>query len=168
MLILMTPYENATHHNQHLKKRTAPIGPSRHRTLCTLMKMMTIMDVPLCGKLFVCPPSMEVPLPFADNIGATEHVLHEAGSGLCRGWVRSRPLPLSQLLRRRCNDCRGPETDRRHALQIQLLPGLAVTSRVHPTYNYTLHLCCMSFLQFSSSSASIYTIFPSVLLVPMP
>ena len=34
------------HHNQHLKKRTVAIDPLPQRTLCTLVKMMTILDDP--------------------------------------------------------------------------------------------------------------------------
>ena len=32
------------HHNQHFKKRTAALEPLPQRTLCTLLKMMTILD----------------------------------------------------------------------------------------------------------------------------
>ncbi len=45
MLIFNDPYENEMHKNHHLKKSVwRPLTPSPQRNLCTLVKMMTILD----------------------------------------------------------------------------------------------------------------------------
>ena len=49
MLILANRYENAMHQNKHFKKCTAAIDPLPQRTLCTLLKLITILDDPLVG-----------------------------------------------------------------------------------------------------------------------
>ena len=55
MLILPTRYENAMHHNQTFYKHTVTIDPPPQRTLCAILKMMTILDDPLVEHDIVTP-----------------------------------------------------------------------------------------------------------------
>ena len=81
MLIFNDPYENEMHKNQHLKKAYGGHWhPPPQRNLCTLVKMMTILDDALGRKEILNTKNNEF------NSAAIFQLWHDPPM-LCRGQI---------------------------------------------------------------------------------